>query len=95
MAGCLPQPSELGQGRAWPHFRVVGDPTAPRTPAHREAGIVVREGCGTLAGIGQHPRWTWQLLPGHSHLGMGDVQAALKLQGWQGTKQPQAPASPG
>lgn len=39
-----------------------------RLQSLREAGIVVREGCGTLAGIGQHPHWTWQLLPGHSHL---------------------------
>lgn len=56
--------------------------------AHREAGIVVHEGCGTLAGIGQHPCWAWHLLFGHSHLGMGNAQAALRLQGWQRTRQP-------
>ena len=56
--------------------------------AHRETGIMVHEGCGTLAGIGQHPCWAWHLLFGHSHLGMGNAQAALRLQGWQRTRQP-------
>lgn len=43
--------------------------------AHREAGVVVREGCGALARIGRHPLWAGQPLPGHGHLGMGNKQA--------------------
>lgn len=62
------------------------DPTA-----HREAGVVVREGRGALASIGWYPHWVWLSLPGHSHLRMSKEEVTLRKQGWQ----PQSLASPG
>lgn len=56
--------------------------------AHREVGMVVREGCGALAGTGQPPCWAWRPLPAHSHLGKGNIQATSRLQGGQGPRKP-------
>lgn len=75
-----------------PHPTLQLPPTCPQgwDRAHREAGVVVCEGCATLAGVGRHPHWAWQPLPGHGHLGMSNVQATWRLQGWQGQAAPEA-----
>lgn len=59
--------------------------------AHREAGVVVCEGCGALAGIGWHPHWAGQPLPRHSRLGSGNEQTALRCRAGS----PRSLASPG